>query len=215
MNKSESIKELAIALAKAQGEMPVVKMDAKNPFLKYKYATLGAVINACRPILAKHNFSVVQLPVSDGDKIGVDTMLIHSSGEWIGDVVFVSTEEQKGLSQAQTTGVSITYLRRYSLASLLGIYADEDTDAGENHGENGEERPAKVLPERPKPEPKTPVPATDIQRLRVDFGKVFANAQALGLKDLPTINGKSTAEQIVETTKKIEKMIDEKAQNAQ
>ena len=46
MNKSESITKLAQALAKAQGEMPIVPMDAVNPFLKNKYASLGSIIKA-------------------------------------------------------------------------------------------------------------------------------------------------------------------------
>jgi hypothetical protein len=196
MNKSNTIKELAGALAKAQAEMPVVKMDAKNPFLKYKYATLGALINACRPVLAKNELSVVQLPVNDGDKIGVATTLIHSSGEWIEDTVFISTDEQKGLSTVQTVGVAITYLRRYSLASLLAMYADEDTDAGSGDEHKDEHKPDLVLEKKPAPEKKVIVPASPIQVMRVEFGKVYAAADAMGMKNLPTITGKSTIEDI-------------------
>src|SRR5215831_15341904 len=65
MTKSESITHLAAALAKAQAEMPVAAFDATNPFLKSKYATLGAVIQASRPILAKHKLSLVQFPVNE------------------------------------------------------------------------------------------------------------------------------------------------------
>ena len=54
MTKSESITNLATALARAQAEMPVAVFDATNPFLKSKYASLGSVIQASRPILAKH-----------------------------------------------------------------------------------------------------------------------------------------------------------------
>ena len=44
MTRSESITHLAAALAMAQAEMPVAVFDATNPFLKSKYASLGAVI---------------------------------------------------------------------------------------------------------------------------------------------------------------------------
>ena len=64
MTRSESITHLATALAKAQAEMPVAVFDATNPFLKSKYASLGAVIQASRPILAKHKLSLVQFPIS-------------------------------------------------------------------------------------------------------------------------------------------------------
>jgi hypothetical protein len=202
MNKSDSIKELATALAKAQAEMPVVKMDAKNPFLKYKYATLGALINACRPVLAKNNLSVVQLPVNDGDKVGVSTTLIHASGEWLEDSVFIPTDEQKGLSTVQTVGVAITYLRRYSLASLLSMYADEDTDASEH---DGYEKPPVQLEKRPSPENKAVEPT--IQKLREEYGQKFFSAKSAGLKDLPKINGDSTEEEIKKQMGKLDEML--------
>ena len=128
MNKSPSITKLAPALAKAQAEMPVVKMNAQNPFLKNKYADLGAVIETSRPILSKHGLAIIQTPVSDGDKIGVTTMLIHESGEWLEDTIYLTSANSKGLSDAQSAGVVISYLRRYSWSSILGLYADEDND---------------------------------------------------------------------------------------
>jgi hypothetical protein len=130
MNKSESIKELATALSKAQGEMPAVKFDSQNPFLKSKYATLGAVIETSRPILAKHGLSMAQFPTSEGERIGITTILSHSSGEWMSDTVYIPITDSKGLSIAQSSGVVFSYLRRYSWASVLGLYADEDTDGG-------------------------------------------------------------------------------------
>lgn len=202
MNKSESIKNLAGALTRAQAEMPVVKMDAKNPFLKYKYATLGALINACRPILAKNELSVVQFPVNDGDKVGVSTTLIHSSGEWIEDSVYIPTDEQKGLSTVQTVGVAITYLRRYSLASLLSMYADEDTDASEH---DGYEKAPVQLEKRPSPENKAAEPT--VQKLREQYGEKFFKAKNAGLKDLPKINGDSTEQEIKEQMAKLDEML--------
>lgn len=128
MNKSQSISKLALALSKAQAEMPEVKKNAQNPFLKNKYADLGAVIDTSRPVLAKHELAVTQFPVSDGDKIGVTTCLTHSSGEWIEETILIPATDAKGLSVAQSAGVVISYLRRYAWASVLGMYADEDTD---------------------------------------------------------------------------------------
>jgi len=131
VNKSQTISKLADALTKAQAEMPVVKMNAQNPFLKNKYADLGAVIEASRPVLSKHGLSISQFPTSDGDKIGVNSMLLHSSGEWIEETIFINSTDAKGLSVAQSAGVVISYLRRYAWASILGLYADEDNDGHE------------------------------------------------------------------------------------
>lgn len=129
MNKSESITKLAAALVKAQAEMPVVKMNAVNPFLKNKYADLGAVIETTRPTLARHGLAIAQTPTSDGERIGLTTLLVHESGEWIEETIYLPAGNSKGLSDAQNAGVAISYLRRYSWSSVLGLYADEDNDA--------------------------------------------------------------------------------------
>ena len=157
MTRSESITHLATALAKAQAEMPVAVFDATNPFLKSKYATLGAVIQASRPILAKHKLSLVQFPISQGtphpvsdhllpsaekdggahgvtrptaDYIGVESILAHESGEFVAERILIPLTEEKGKSKVQSAGSTLTYLRRYSWASILGMYSDEDSDGG-------------------------------------------------------------------------------------
>ena len=135
MNKSNSITKLAEALAKAQAEMPSVKLNKENPFLKNKYADLGAVIETSRPVLAKYGLSISQFPVSQDFKIGVTSMLIHQSGEWLEDTILIDATEAKGLSNAQKSGVVISYLRRYAWASILGLYADEDTDGNSQRQE--------------------------------------------------------------------------------
>ena len=152
MTKSESITKLAAALASAQAEMPVAVFDATNPFLKSKYASLGAVIQASRPILAKHKLSLVQFPVSgtngtEGtngaagratvaggthcpttDYIGVESILAHESGEFIAERILIPLTEEKGKTRVQCAGSTLTYLRRYSWAAILGMYSDEDAD---------------------------------------------------------------------------------------
>ena len=129
MNKSESIQNLAAALSKAQAEFPVIKFDSVNPFLKNGYASLGAVIAGGRPVLAKNGLAVTQLTFGEDGVVGVETMLTHSSGEWISDRVSMQVGDERGKSSAKVAGSIVTYLRRYALASILGIYADEDGDA--------------------------------------------------------------------------------------
>lgn len=171
MNKSESITHLATALAKAQAEMPVAVLDATNPFLKNKYASLGSVITASRPVLAKHKLSLVQFPISyphpadgrgDGaqgtarpttEYIGVESILTHESGEFIAERILISLTEEKGKSRVQAAGSALTYLRRYSWAAILGMYADEDAD-GSSPAQAFEQKPAPT----PTPTSVPPVP---------------------------------------------------------
>jgi hypothetical protein len=124
MKTSEKITKLAPDLVKAIGELKAVKKDSKNPFLKNKYASLDAIIEAAKPILFANNLCLFQA-VTDG----VETTLLHNSGEWISsDVMTIPAEQSKGLSAAQARGVAITYCKRYQLASMLGISTEEDTD---------------------------------------------------------------------------------------
>lgn len=135
--KSDSIGNLAKALAAAQGEMGAAAMTATNPFLKNKYADLGEVIKASKPALAKHGLAVSQPVTNTQNGIAVTTILMHESGEWLESTVELAMTEERGKSTAQVAGSIITYLRRYSLAAMIGIYSDEDTDGNESKPANG------------------------------------------------------------------------------
>jgi len=128
MNKSEQINELALALSKVQGAIRPAQMNAVNPFLKNRYADLGSIIETARALLASNGLSVSQMVGGDDNAVNITSILMHSSGQWMESTVSMSIGEERGKSAAQVAGSIITYLRRYSLASMLGIYADEDTD---------------------------------------------------------------------------------------
>ncbi len=142
MQHSDSLKELAGALSKAQAEMPVVNKDATNPHLNKKYADLGSVIAAARPVLAKYGLAVSQFPISENGNIGVETIILHESGEWMSNVMSMDTSEKKGLDNAQVAGLVISYFRRYAFAAVLAIYTGEDTDG---HTGSGDKKAAPVI----------------------------------------------------------------------
>lgn len=145
MNKSNTLTELATALSKAQAEMPSLELNAENPYFKSRYADLGGIIKTAKSILAKHGLAISQLPTSVDGKVGLTTVLIHSSGEFIESTVLLPLpEESRNL--AQSAGGMITYLRRYSYAAILGLYADEDLDGnipGQKQSDNVEPTKAK------------------------------------------------------------------------
>ena len=86
MQKSESIKELATALNKAQAEMSGAKKGANNPFFKSKYADLNAVVDAVRIPFSENGLSYSQFPIMEDNKVGVETILMHESGEWMSSI---------------------------------------------------------------------------------------------------------------------------------
>jgi len=126
MNQSESIKNLAAAMAAAQSEMGAAIKGASNPFFKSKYADLGSVIQAVKAPFAAHGLSYVQFPVSGESSVGVVTRLMHSSGEWLEQEYFIPL----GKMDAQSVGSCLSYARRYSLQAIAGIpSADDDGNA--------------------------------------------------------------------------------------
>ena len=123
MEKSESIKEIAVALSKFQGESLNPRNTAQNPSFNSKYAPLCEVINTTRQGLSKYGLSIVQAPYTEGENIIVETFLLHTSGEWI-KLPPLSLKMEK--RTAQGAGSAITYARRYALSALLNISSEED-----------------------------------------------------------------------------------------
>lgn len=126
MNKSENIDLLASALSKLQGEITDVTKDKKG--YGYQYADLSQILDISRPMLSKHKLAISQLCGSAHDKVTVETVLMHESGQWISSTIEMGVQEGKGMSLAQAVGSVITYARRYALASIIGI-AQIDNDA--------------------------------------------------------------------------------------
>lgn len=122
MNKSESIKELATALCEFQSEVEKIKKTATNPFFKSKYATLSDILDVIRQPLASNGLSFVQFPIGE---YGLDTMLMHTSGEWISESYIMKPTK----TDPQGAGSVITYQRRYALGAILGLNIDVDDDA--------------------------------------------------------------------------------------
>jgi len=192
MKSSETIVNLAEALCNMQIEIDDAPKDSQA--YGYKYADLGTVLALIRPVLHAHGLSVVQIPCNDGDKVGVSTRIMHSSGEWLEDTVTMEVDVAKNLSRAQAAGSVITYCRRYSLASVTGI-AQIDDDNQVAH-----DKPAKQKPAKPEPMP-TDEQYAKIQQLAKD-GKLpvrrreWLKLDAPEVADLPDSNwNKMTAEQ--------------------
>ena len=127
MPQSDSIKELATALSKVQGELTYAKKDSANPFFKSRYADLESVWDACRSLLAANGLSVIQMPGNYFEgRMWLVTKLCHTSGEWIEQEMSVPVQKP----DAQGAGSALTYMRRYALAAFVGVVqADDDGNA--------------------------------------------------------------------------------------
>lgn len=122
MNKSESIKALAPALHKAQGAIKAAIKDSTNPHFRAKYADLSSVIEAVKKPLLDNGIMFLQGIEDAENGVAVETMLLHTSGEWMSSTCKIPATKQ----DAQGYGSAITYGRRYGLQSMCGVPAEDD-----------------------------------------------------------------------------------------
>jgi hypothetical protein len=135
MNHSSAINEIALALSKAQEAIQDAEKSSANPFFKTKYADLSSVLNEIRAVFPKNGLALVQSPfTAENGNIGVTTMVVHSSGQWMSDSIDIPAQ---GKNLAQESGSVITYLRRYSASAFAGIaQADSDANLGTSKASN-------------------------------------------------------------------------------
>lgn len=161
--KSESIKELAMALSKAQGQFNHAKKDTKNEFFRSQYADLASVIDAAKKQLADNGLSVVQVvDMAESGDVVLETILMHISGEYISGKYPIRPAKQ----DPQAVGSAITYARRYAFSAMTGIAADDDDG---NAASQSQKEPAKKPPDEKKQ------PESDGK----DYSKVLNKAENL------------------------------------
>ena len=114
--------------------LPIKKTERADYMLRdgkgrvsYNYAPLSEVIEATRKALAENELAIMQPTRVEDGRLFVETWLCHSSGEYVCSEMYVGDCTQA----PQAEGSSLTYKRRYSLSSLLGIASEEDDDARE------------------------------------------------------------------------------------
>lgn len=127
-NRSIEIKNLAGALVKAQAEIEGAKKDTKAKItdtVTRTYADLASVWDAVRKPLTDNGLAVIQFPRTAGNGVEIETTLLHTSGEFMRDVLWVPC----GKNDAQGLGSAITYGRRYALMAVVGVCPVDDDGA--------------------------------------------------------------------------------------
>jgi len=128
MEQSESVNELATALAKAQAEIRNPNKNTKNTFFKNEYADLTSVLGCIRPVASANGLSFIQAVEAYNGNVAVTSQITHSSGQWIKQVASVEVPKTSK-NPIQDLGSMATYLKRYQAQSIWAICGDEDTDA--------------------------------------------------------------------------------------
>jgi hypothetical protein len=124
MKTSENISNISKALLQAQTNITFAGKNARNPHFKNTYADLTAVIDAIKSALNDAGIVFMQTPSpSESGTLALTTRLIHAeTGEYIEDTGVCPLPK----SDPQGYGSAMTYMRRYSLASICGLYQDDD-----------------------------------------------------------------------------------------
>ena len=119
------MKEIYRAIAKFQKEVPTIHEGTKG--YGYTYSDLKTIFKTINPLLEKHGLGFTQL--LDGENL--KTIVFHyESGEQIESIANIPQDVTlKGMNKFQVMGSAITYMRRYSISSILGLVTDKDTDA--------------------------------------------------------------------------------------
>ena len=157
MNTSLETDKIDAILAKAQAEIENPTKDAVNPHFRSKYATLDAGLNIVRSVLSKHGISITQPTRVEDGVLMLDTRLAYQ-GQWIASEYPVCPFPVK----QQEMGSALTYSRRYSLFSLVGIAGEEDDDG------NAANATPTQAPKRAKPVPVKETMSADASKLATD-----------------------------------------------
>ena len=168
----ESKIKLFKALADFQQEVPAIYEGSTG--YGYKYADLKQILAVINPILKKHKLGFTQLL----NNSSLETIVFHTeSGENISSSVEIPQDVTlKGMNAFQVLGSAITYYRRYSLSSILGLVTDSDNDASAPKAK----QPVKVAPVKVAPVKKAVVKLwiTD---------EIFEKCKALNEKQLEQV----------------------------
>src|SRR4051812_40687953 len=138
-SSSQSIAAIASALAKAQTAlvnpektmMATIRDDRRGQGTErsFRYAPLSAGLDLVRKALGEHEIALMQTTALDESTrtVRLNTVLAHSSGEWIASDWPVCPLSD--INSPQRMGAALTYARRYAMFTLVGIAGEDDLDA--------------------------------------------------------------------------------------
>ena len=121
------------ALVEAQAEFASIKRDRTNPYFNSRYATFEAIVEATRPILAKHGLGFMQ----SAEGCMLITVVYNSTGQTVTSTVpFVYGEK----ATPQQVGSALTYAKRYGIACALGVAIEEDDSDDDGNRASGQQK---------------------------------------------------------------------------
>jgi hypothetical protein len=140
------MKELIKKMVKIQSELKAPKNQV-NSFGKYKYRSCEDIIEAVKPLLAKEglymNISDEIVEVGGKNYVKAVATIFDGENQISSSAVARESIDKKGMDDAQQTGATSSYSRKYALNGIFGIDDQKDADSTNTHGKD--QQPAKVF----------------------------------------------------------------------
>jgi len=186
------VQEIYKALVKAQANLTNPEQnkeakDFKNNRVMYRYASLDGIINHIRPVFKECGLAHCQKIQTRDDGTWLITTIFHECGEYIESEVRLLAEANGRMSVNQQLGAAVTYMRRYQLASMLGLSSDADTDDNDVTKTQTDDKKKK---QNDFLKPNKPNPASSSQNQPINEPKKSANNSA----DKPVESNKPEAQ---------------------
>lgn len=126
----------AAAMVGAQNEMPEIVKDARNDSNNSRYARLETIDRACRPVYAKHGFSLSfsEVEGAPAGLIRIRCLVSHEGGHveahyLNGAIDDVGAKGNQNKTKIQGQGSTFSYLQRYLTKLIFNIrVVGEDVD---------------------------------------------------------------------------------------
>jgi hypothetical protein len=118
-----SATEALVAGISACGNIQATRV---NPHFRSRYFGLGDLLAQVKPTLASYGLVILQVPYTSEDRISVKTEILHGKSGQRFDFGELGIKAA-GLN-LQATGSALSYLKRYAIATIVGVASDDETE---------------------------------------------------------------------------------------
>lgn len=118
-----SATEALVAGISACGNIQATRV---NPHFRSRYFGLGDLLAQVKPTLAAYGLVILQVPYTSEDRISVRTEILHGKSGQRFDFGELGIKAA-GLN-LQATGSALSYLKRYAIATIVGVASDDETE---------------------------------------------------------------------------------------
>ena len=123
--KEQAKRAFDVAMVRLKEDLPKVighDKDVAYKNTRYSHTSLAAAMEAVTGPLSANGFALTWRTSNQGNQVSVTAVLTHSQGHFIDDATLTAPVDTSGSKNGvQAIASTVTYLKRYTALSLLGI----------------------------------------------------------------------------------------------